>query len=82
MSDEIIFYYNPRSRAQMAHWMLEEVGAPYKTVLMNFETGDTRKPEDSWLAGFIAPGHTGHSSKLLHIAGNDGFVPPTLWPWR
>jgi hypothetical protein len=28
MSEEIVFYHNPRSRAQMAHGMLEEVGAP------------------------------------------------------
>ncbi len=38
-----------------------------------FSTGDTRQPEDSWLAGFLSPGHTGHSSKLLRIAGK---------PWR
>ena len=33
---ELIFYYNPRSRAQTVHWMLEEVGQPYETVLLDY----------------------------------------------
>ncbi len=33
-----------------------------------FSTGDTRKTADSWLAGFMAPGHTGHSARTLRIA--------------
>jgi glutathione S-transferase len=45
MSDEIVFYFNPMSRAQMAHWMLEEVGAPYKKVLIDFEKGEHKTPE-------------------------------------
>jgi len=44
MSEEIVFYHNPRSRAQMAHWMLEEIGAPYRTVLVDFEKGENRAP--------------------------------------
>ncbi|WP_291993979.1 glutathione S-transferase family protein [Candidatus Accumulibacter sp. ACC003] len=35
MSD-IVFYTNPQSRGRVAHWMLEEVGAPYKTVWLEF----------------------------------------------
>ena len=27
---EIVFYYNPMSRARIVHWMLEEVGEPYR----------------------------------------------------
>jgi hypothetical protein len=27
MSEEIVLYYNPMSRARIAHWMVEEVGA-------------------------------------------------------
>ena len=38
MSEEIVFYHNPQSRAQMAHWMLEEAGAPYG-ILMLDQTG-------------------------------------------
>jgi glutathione S-transferase len=45
MSDEIAFYHNPRSRAQMAHWMLEEVGAPYRIVPISFEKGEHKSPE-------------------------------------
>ena len=45
MSEEIVFYHNPRSRSRMVHWMLEEVGAPYRVRLMNWETQDARTPE-------------------------------------
>ncbi len=36
MSDELIFYTNPMSRGQIARWMLEEVGAPYKTEALQY----------------------------------------------
>ena len=29
------FYTNPMSRGRIAHWMLEEVGAPYETVYVS-----------------------------------------------
>lgn len=29
---ELVFYTNPQSRGRIAHWMLEEVGEPYRTV--------------------------------------------------
>jgi glutathione S-transferase len=45
MSEDIVFYFNPRSRAQMAHWMLEEVGVPYRTVLIDFTKGEHKTPE-------------------------------------
>ncbi|KQT86374.1 glutathione S-transferase [Aurantimonas sp. Leaf443] len=38
-------YHNPRSRSTIARWMLEEVGAPYEIVPVDFEAGDTRKPD-------------------------------------
>lgn len=41
----LIFYYNPRSRAATARWMLEEVGADYEIRLLDFEAGDNRKAE-------------------------------------
>jgi glutathione S-transferase len=44
MSEEIVFYQNPLSRGRMVHWMLEEVGAPYRIELVRFDTGENRKP--------------------------------------
>lgn len=41
----IIFFHNPRSRAAMAHWMLEECGAEFEIRHIDFEKGDNRKPE-------------------------------------
>ncbi len=35
----IKFYTNPMSRGQIARWMLEEVGAPYEQVLLDYGTG-------------------------------------------
>lgn len=37
MSDTITFYTNPMSRGRIVHWMLEEVGAPYKPELLSFD---------------------------------------------
>lgn len=36
MTAEMIFYTNAMSRGRIAHWMLEEVGAPYRTVYVPF----------------------------------------------
>lgn len=44
MSEEIVLYYNPMSRARIVHWMLEEVGAPYRLELVSLEKGEHKKP--------------------------------------
>ena len=44
MTEEMVFYHNPRSRSQMAHWMLEEAGAPYRIVPVDFEKGEHKTP--------------------------------------
>ncbi len=35
---DLILYTNPVSRGRTARWMLEEIGQPYDTVLLEFET--------------------------------------------
>jgi glutathione S-transferase len=36
MADELILYTNPMSRGRIARWMLEEVGQPYKTDVLDY----------------------------------------------
>jgi len=37
IADELVFYTNPMSRGQIVRWMLEEVGQPYRTEIMQYE---------------------------------------------
>jgi len=41
MSEQLTFYTHPMSRGRIVRWMLEEVGAPYETVLLDY--GSTMK---------------------------------------
>ena len=36
MADELVLYTNPMSRGRIARWMLEEVGQPYKTEIVDY----------------------------------------------
>jgi len=36
MSERLTFYTNPMSRGQIARWMLEEVGEPYETEILDY----------------------------------------------
>lgn len=38
MSDELVFYTNPQSRGRIIRWMLEEVGQPYRTEILDYAT--------------------------------------------
>ncbi|MCA1654679.1 MAG: glutathione S-transferase family protein [Sphingomicrobium sp.] len=41
---ELIFYTNPQSRGQIVRWMLEEVGAPYETHILDYATTLKQEP--------------------------------------
>jgi glutathione S-transferase len=38
MADELIFYTHPQSRGRIVRWMLEEIGQPYRTELLEYAT--------------------------------------------
>jgi len=38
MAAEIVFYTNPMSRGGIVHWMLEELGVPYDTEVLDYGT--------------------------------------------
>jgi glutathione S-transferase len=60
MTEEIVFYHNPQSRSQMAHWMLEEAAAPYKIVPIDFAKGENRAP------AFLAVNPMGKLPTIVH----------------
>ena len=38
MAEDLVFYTNPMSRGRIVRWMLEEVGAPYRAELLDYDT--------------------------------------------
>ena len=58
MSDELVFYTNPMSRGRIARWMLEEVGAPYRTEILQW--GANKSPE------FLAVNPMGKVPTIVH----------------
>ena len=44
MTESLTFYTNPMSRGRIVRWMLEEVGEPYETVVLDY--GTTMKGAD------------------------------------
>ena len=38
MSRELVFYTNPMSRGRIVRWMLEELGQPYRTEILDYAT--------------------------------------------
>jgi glutathione S-transferase len=38
MADELVFYTNPMSRGRIVRWILEEVGKPYRTEILDYGT--------------------------------------------
>lgn len=40
----LTFYTNPQNRGRISHWMLEEIGQPYETRVLEY--GTTMKAPD------------------------------------
>jgi glutathione S-transferase len=38
MAQELVLYTNPQSRGRLVRWMLEEVGEPYRTEVLDYST--------------------------------------------
>ena len=38
MTEELVFYTHPMSRGRVVRWMLEEVGQPYRTEILDYGT--------------------------------------------
>lgn len=58
MSDQLVFYTNPMSRGRIIRWMLEEVGQPYETKILDFE-----KMKD---AAYLAVNPMGKVPAIVH----------------
>jgi glutathione S-transferase len=60
----LVFYTNPMSRGRIIRWMLEEVGQPYETRILRWETGDAKS------ADYLAINPMGKVPAIVH----DGVV--------
>lgn len=45
MADTPLLHHAPMSRSNIAHWMLEELGVPYRLNLLSLERQDQKRPE-------------------------------------
>ena len=59
MTETVEFYTNPRSRGAIVHWMLEEVGAAYRTHQLDY--GTTMKSQE-----FLAINPMGKVPAICH----------------
>jgi glutathione S-transferase len=63
MADDLVFYTNPMSRGRIARWMLEEVGRPYRTEVLDYASS-MKSPE------YLAVNPMGKVPAIVH----DGVV--------
>lgn len=63
MSD-LVFYTNPMSRGRIVRWMLEEIGQPYETKILRWETGEAKA------ADYLAINPMGKVPAIVH----DGMI--------
>ncbi len=59
MTDAIQFYTNPMSRGQIVRWMLEEVGEPYETHVLGYQS-------DMKSADYLAINPMGKVPAIVH----------------
>ena len=59
MTKELVLYTNPQSRGRIARWMLEEIGQPYRTEILEYG-GSIKSPE------FLAINPLGKVPTLVH----------------
>jgi len=45
MTEDLILYTNPMSRGRMVRWMLEEIGVPYSTEVLEYDTTALMPPK-------------------------------------
>jgi glutathione S-transferase len=56
----LVFFHAPNSRSATTRLLLEELGVPYDLHVLNFKTGDTRKPD------YLAVNPMGKVPAILH----------------
>ncbi len=57
---ELVFYMAPNSRAGIVHWMLEELGVPYRTEVLNLKKAEHKAP------GYLAINPMGKVPAIKH----------------
>ncbi|UZW53880.1 glutathione S-transferase [Sphingobium sp. JS3065] len=60
MPNAITLYTNPMSRGQIARWMLEEVGQPYETIVLDYGEGGMKS------ADYLAINPMGKVPTIVH----------------
>lgn len=87
MASDLIFYTNPMSRGRIGRWMLEETGADYETVVLDYASTMKQEPYLSVnpMGKVPAVVHKGHvvtecaaiCAYLADVFPDAGLAPPT-----